>query len=136
MLAICDAATDYQGRLNVLGVFEGIAAPKAPVVRDRCSIMTRLRFNANEGGAHQLKIRIQNGKGIQLMQEMQARFSVKAPANGKSVAVNMVLNINKFKIDEFGSHEIALYVDDVLQDSIPLTVAKATRNRIRGTMDN
>ncbi len=136
MLAICDAATDYQGRLNVLGVFEGIAAPKTPVIRDRCCIVTRMRFTSDEAGAHQLKISLRNSKGIQLMPEMKANFSVKAPPNRPSIAVNMVLNLNKLKIDEFGNHEIALFLDDVLQGSVPLTVARAMKKQVRGTMDN
>ncbi len=136
LLAICDAATDYQGRLNLLGVFEGIAAPKAPVVRDRCCIVTRMRFQAEEAGGHQLKINIRNRKGILLMPEMKAGFTVKVAANRPSVAVNMVLNLAKLKIDEFGNHEIALFLDDALQGTIPLTVARAMKKQIRGTMDN
>ena len=136
LLAICDAATDYQGRLNVLGVFEGIAAPKTPVKRDRCSVATRMRFSAEEEGAHELAIRFRNAKGILLAPEMKAKFSVKAPTNRKSVAINLILNINQIKISEFGEHEIALFVDEVFQSSVPLTVAKSVRSRVRGTMDN
>ena len=136
LLAICDAATDYQGRLNMLGVFEGVAAPKAPVIRDRCSIVTRMSFSTEESGAHVLAIRLRNKKGIQLMPEMKAKVSVKVPSNRKSIAVNMVLNINKLKIPEFGEHEIALFLDDVFHSSIPLTVARSVKNRMRGAMDN
>ena len=136
LLAICDAATDYQGRLNMLGVFEGVAAPKASVIRDRCSIVTRMRFSTEESGAHALAIRLRNKKGIQLMPEMKAKVSVKVPSNRKSIAVNMVLNINQLKIPEFGEHEIALYLDEVFQSSIPLTVARSVKNRMRGTMEN
>lgn len=136
LLAICDAATDYQGRLNVLGVFEGIAAPKTPVVRDRCCIVTRMRFTNGEAGSHFLRICLRNSKGIQLMPEMKANFSVKIPPNRPSLAVNMVLNLNKLKIDEFGNHEIALFLDEVLQGTIPLTVARAMKKQVRGTMDN
>ena len=136
MLAICDAATDYQGRLNVLGVFEGIAAPKTPVVRERCCIVTRLRFGRNEVGPHQLKISLRNSKGVQLMPEMKENFSVKVPPNRASVAVNMVLNLNKLKIEEFGNHEIALSMDETLQGTVPLTVARAMKKQVRGTMNN
>lgn len=136
IFTLCDAATDYQGRLNLLGVFEGVAAPKTPVVRDRCCIVTRLRFTAEEAGSHQLKINIRNSKGIHLMPEMRAEFGVKMPANRNSVAVNMILNLNKLKIDEFGNHEIGLFMDDVLKGTIPLTVARAMKKRIQGTMEN
>lgn len=136
LLAICDAATDYQGRLSILGVFEGIAAPKLPVIRERCSIVTRMRFDADEAGSHQLKIALRNQKGVLLIPELKARFNVKAPVERGSVAANLVLNLNKLKIGEFGLHEIALFIDDELVESVPLTVARAMKKQIRGTMDN
>ena len=136
LLAICDAATDYQGRLNILGVFEGIAAPKLPVLRDRCSIVTRMRFTSDEAGAHQLRIALRNKKGVLLIPELKARFNVKPPADSGSVAANLVLNLNRLKIDEFGHHEIALFIDDKMVESIPLTVARAMKKQVRGTMDN
>ncbi len=70
------------------------------------------------------------------MPEMKSKFTVKVPSNRKSIAVNMVLNINKLKISEFGEHEIALFLNDVFHSSIPLTVARSVRNRMRGAMDN
>ena len=136
LLAICDAATDDQGRLNILGVFEGIAAPKLPVLRDRCSIVTRMRFHCDEAGAHQLRIALRNKKGVLLIPELKARFNVKPPADNGSVAANLVLNLNKLKIEEFGCHEIALFIDDKMVESIPLIVARAMKKQVRGTMDN
>ena len=136
LLAICDAATDDQGRLNILGVFEGIAAPKLQVLRDRCSIVTRMRFHCDEAGAHQLRIALRNKKGVLLIPELKARFNVKPPADNGSVAANLVLNLNKLKIEEFGCHEIALFIDDKMVESIPLIVARAMKKQVRGTMDN
>ena len=136
LLAICDAATDYLGRLNILGVFEGIAAPKLPVLRDRCSIVTRMRFACDEAGAHQLRIALRNKKGVLLVPELKARFNVRRPADNGSVAANLVLNLNKLKIEEFGCHEIALFIDDKMVESIPLIVARALKKQVRGTMDN
>jgi len=107
LLAICDAATDYQGRLNILGVFEGIAGPKLPVIRDRFSIVTRMRFDADEAGSHRLKIALRNQRGVLLIPELKARFNVKARFERGSVSAKLVLNLNKLKIEEFGRHEIA-----------------------------
>lgn len=136
LLAICDAATDVQGRLNILGVFEGIAGPSTPVERDRCSIATRMRFTKDEAGNHELVLRIRNAKGILLAPEMKAKFAVKIPSNRKSIAINLILNINRIKVGEFGEHEIALFVDEVFQSGVPLTVARSVKSRVRGTMDN
>jgi hypothetical protein len=136
LLAICDAATDIQGRLNILGVFEGIAAPKTPVTRDRCTLVTRMRFFKDEAGSHEMAIRFRNAKGVQMTPEMKAKFAVKISGNRKSVAVNMILNINQIKIPEFGEHEIALFLDETFQSSIPLIVARSVKNRVQGTMDN
>ena len=95
-----------------------------------------MRFACDEAGAHQLRIALRNKKGVLLIPELRARFNVKPPVDNGSVAANLVLNLNKLKIEEFGCHEIALFIDDKMVESIPLIVARAMKKQVRGTMDN
>lgn len=57
--AICDAATDQGGKLNMLGVFDYIEA-NLPVVIPRCSIVFRIRYARSEIGKHQLRVTLEN----------------------------------------------------------------------------
>lgn len=137
IFSICDAATDYGGRLNLLGAFEGIAAPKAPIVRDRCSLAVRMRFAREEVGRHAVAVRFTNKEGKQPIPDMKAVLNVKVAEGRESGTVNLVLNINRLTFPDFGTYEIQLFVDEAKQASLPLLVAKAKeRKQIRNRMDN
>ena len=46
MFSLCDAAAVEGGKLNILGAFDMIAAPKMPVVHPHCTVMFRFTFQA------------------------------------------------------------------------------------------
>ena len=57
--AICDAATDQSGKLNVLGVCEYVEAEVAIVI-PRCSVVFRIRYTRSEIAEHHITVSIQN----------------------------------------------------------------------------
>lgn len=137
IFSICDAATDYGGRLNLLGAFEGIAAPSAPVSRERCSIAARIRFEAAETGDHQVEIRFIGPKGESVGPKMKAVIPAKIQAGRDSGAHNLVLNINRLQLPVFGNYKIQLCIDGAVRSEIPLLVAQVQkRNRLRNSMEN
>ncbi len=137
IFSICDAATDYAGRLNLLGAFEGIAAPKAPIMRDRCSLAIRMRFDKAEAGNHAVAVRFFDKDGNMPIPEMKAALNVKVMSGRSTSAFNLVLNINRLTFPHFGVYDIQLFVDDALQASLPLLVAQAKeRKQVRNRMDN
>lgn len=137
IFSICDAATDYAGRLNLLGAFEGIAAPSAPILRDRCSIALRIRFDVAETGDHDIEISFLNKDRKVVGPVVRAPIKVKIHAGRESGAHNLVLNINRLQFPDFGTYRITLVVDGEEQSYIPLLVAQTQkRNRMRGTMEN
>lgn len=137
IFSICDAATDYGGRLNILGAFEGIAASSAPIQRDRCSLAIRMRFEAAETGEHSIDIQFMDADANPVGPRVTAKVNVKVHAGRASGAHNLVLNINGMRFPHFGVYDIQLKVDSVVRSSIPLLVAQTQkRNRQRGSMEN
>lgn len=137
IFSICDAATDYSGRLNILGAFEGIAAITAPIARDRCSLAVRIRFQVEETGAHVMDVRFVDPAGALIAPKMEATFDVKIGAGRMSGAHNLVLNINRLLFPVFGNYEIQLWVDGEQRSSLPLLVTQTQRrNRLRSSMEN
>ena len=51
---LCDAATDDNGKLNLLGSFDTIYAPQLPAVHPQCAVALRVTFQPGEGitGSH------------------------------------------------------------------------------------
>ena len=47
---LCDAATDNNGKLNLLGAFDTIFTSQLPAIHPQCSIALRMTFNKVEEG--------------------------------------------------------------------------------------
>src|SRR5438876_1184569 len=53
---LCDAATDENLKLNLLGAFDTICTPQLPAVHPQCSIALRLTFGHQDEGEHKLRL--------------------------------------------------------------------------------
>ncbi|MBC2604996.1 DUF6941 family protein [Pelagicoccus albus] len=137
ILSICDAATDYSGRLNLLGAFEGIASASAPITRESCSIAIRMRFGVLEEGKHLVAVKFVDKDDNTIGPVMNAGISVKMQKGRESGAHNLVVNLNRISFPRFGTYRIQLLVDGEWKSEIPLLVAQArARSRITGAMEN
>ncbi len=122
--AICDAATDQGGKLNMLGVFDYIEA-NLPVVIPRCSIVFRIRYARSEIGKHQLRVTLENPfdhKEIFPPKETSVSF-LPFSTDMDSAAVNLILNLNRFRVEKSGKYLLHLRIDEIVVDvTLPLYV--------------
>ena len=126
---LCDAATDYQGKLNVLGAFDTIFSRKVPIVHPACAVAARIRFDYIEQGAHKIKINVINQDGKAVIPGLDGNLSVAGAGEGGSTAVNLVLNIHGLKLESYGEYRIDLAVDGRQEGSLPLYVRSAPQHR-------
>lgn len=124
VFALCDAATDNRGKLNLLGTFDQIYAAKIPVVHPACAIALRMRFDKMEEGVHKVKLQLVNPDGLPVFQSMEGEVNPRMAADVESVAVNLILNFQNIKFDEFADYQINLMIDDVAMASLPLRVCE------------
>jgi len=123
LFALCDAATDYQGKLNILGAFDTVWARQMPTVHPLCAVAIRLRFTRTEEGGHKVRINIVNGDGKGVVKPIEASINIQfkdgAPS---SLATNMILNLQGLKFEEFGEYSIDLAIDGRHDISLPLYI--------------
>ena len=124
VFALCDAATDNRGKLNILGTFDQIYALKMPVVHPACAIALRLRFDKIEEGAHKVNLQLVNPDGIPVFQAMEGAVNPRMGSDVGSIAVNLILNFQHVKFDEFADYQINLAIDNVAMASLPLRLRK------------
>ncbi|MBL4574851.1 MAG: hypothetical protein JKY51_01970 [Opitutaceae bacterium] len=129
IFALCDAATDYGGKLNILGAFDGIFAPKVPVVQAHCAIALRLRLSKVEEGKHHIKLNLIDQDGRLVVPGMDANVDVKVPSHRDSVAINLVLNLQQLKFEQFDEYSLDLAIDNRHEASLPISVVKLENNR-------
>ncbi len=127
VFALCDAATDTHGKLNLLGTFDQIYAVKLPVLHPACAIALRLRFDKIEEGPHAVRLQLVNPDGMPVFQDMEGEVNPRMGDDVGSVAVNLILNFQNVKFDQFTDYQINLSVDGAAMASLPLRVRQMHR---------
>jgi hypothetical protein len=122
---LCDAATQQQGKLNVLGAFDTIFTEQTPAVHPACAIAARIRFEKIEEGDHLVKIGIIDEDGKSIGPKLQANANVRFEDNVDSTATNLILNIQGLQLEKHGQYRIDLAIDNQIKGSLPLYVREA-----------
>jgi predicted permease len=123
LFVLCDAATDYQGKLNLLGTFDSIWAKQMPAVHPICAVALRLRFLKIEEGEHKIKISIVDGDGKAVVRPVEANVNIlfkNTPLT--SMATNMILNLQGLTFPGYGEYSIDLAIDGRHEASLPLYI--------------
>jgi hypothetical protein len=123
---LCDAATDYGGKLNILGTFDTIVAQQLPAVHPQCTVALRLAFDRSEEGRHQVAMNFVDDDGREVMPRINMPLEVQLPPEAIFAARNFVVNIQQMKFAKPGHYAIGLLLDGQLQTSIPLHVKAVT----------
>ncbi|HEX3718871.1 MAG TPA: hypothetical protein VH595_12960 [Verrucomicrobiae bacterium] len=119
---LCDAATDYNGKLNLLGTFDTIYAPQMPAQHPQCSIATRIAFDRMEEGRHKLVLNFVDEDGQPIMDSMDVPVEVIFPPDATFISRNFIVNIQQLKLDKIGLYSVDLSMDGQPLSSIPLAV--------------
>ncbi len=119
---LCDAATDYNGKLNILGTFDTIITSQLPAVHPQCSIALRIAFNKIEEGAHKVKMNFVDEDGAFIMPSIDMPVDVSIPGEVNLLARNFVINIQQLKFEKPGQYSIDVAIDGRQETSIPLLV--------------
>ena len=120
---LCDAATDQQGKLNILGAFDNIYAKKVPTVHPACAIAARIRFEKVEEGNHPIRIYIIDEDGKSIGPKFDGNVNVRIIGDDvDSTVINIVLNIQGLKFEKHGQYRIDLGIDNKIEGSLPFYV--------------
>jgi hypothetical protein len=120
--ALCDAASDYGGKLCLLGAFDTITAPQFPSMHPQCAIALRIVFEKIEEGQHKLRLGFVDDDGRALMPPIDMPVKVGVPPDSSFISQNIIVSIQGLKFDRPGTYSIDLAIDGRHEASIPLSV--------------
>lgn len=124
--ALCDAATDQAGKLNLLGTFDRLHA-SLPLVLPQCAAAFRIRYSRSEGGEHLLTLHLEDLSGVALIPPLDSRVIFPAVQNPyDSQAVNLVLNIQRLRLEKAGKYVLRLRIDQIEAVSLPIWMEDST----------
>jgi len=102
-LADCANVT-ADGKLNIMGVFDEISAPKFPALHPFMVLVVRLRLDFEDGGrSHELSVAMEDEDGRQVF-KADSHVPTQAIAAGASAHVNQVLNFASIGFREPGHY--------------------------------
>lgn len=122
IFALCDAATSDAGKLNMLGAFDTIWATKTPVIHPQCTIALKIRFERIERGEHKVTVHFADADGKNVILPALDPIKVNFPEEQSSGPANLILNIQRLKLERFGEYSIDLAIDEQHKASLPLFV--------------
>lgn len=134
---LCDAATDQQGKLNVLGAFDNIFTKKMPTIHPACAVAARIRFDKIEDGSHPIRIHIIDEDGKSIGPKLDGNVNIRIGGDTDSTAANIVLNIQRLKFEKYGRYRIDLAIDNQIKSSLPLHVRETpNQNKMQENISN
>jgi hypothetical protein len=120
---LCDAATDDNGKLNLLGAFDTIYTQQLPAIHPQCSIALRVTFFSEDEGKHQLHFNFVDADGGSIMRDFPPiPVDVSLPEDMHFGTRNFIVNIQQLRFETPGLYSIDISLDDQPQSSIPLLV--------------
>lgn len=119
---LCDAATDDNGKLNLLGAFDTIYARELPAIHPQCAVALRVTFLAGDEGKRQLKLNFVDADGRTIMPPIEIPVEVVLPDDMHFGTRNFIINIQQLKFETPGLFSMDLSLDGQPQANIPLLV--------------
>jgi len=120
---IADSASDYQGKLCVLGSFDTICARQYPAVHPHCSIALRLLFRTGDEGKHTIQISFIDSDGKAILPEGGPRIEFtmgEPPAQAFFWSQNFIFNIAGLRLPSPGQYSLDVLYDGKIVSRIPL----------------
>ena len=125
IVTLCDAATEYGGKLNILGSFDCLWVRQLPAIHPHCAIALRLRFSRVEEGNHRLRVNFMDEDGHPVVPTIDANLAVRFGPEDESTVANLVLNMQQIKLNKHGQYSIDVAIDGRQEASLPLVVKPA-----------
>lgn len=122
IFTLCDFAQDNSGKLTVVGTFDGIHSKQFPITHPSFSVACRLRFSEKETGAHDMRLRLIDTDGKEIIKPIDGNINIPKPQNGQYSAINLVFNFAQMKFEKAGRYSFELYIDDDWTSGLPLFI--------------
>lgn len=119
---LCDAATEENRKLSLLGAFDTIYAPQMPAVHPQCAVALRLTFLPGDEGQRKLGLNFVDADGRNIMPSIETPIQVTLPEDADFLTLNFIINIQQLRFEEAGLYSVDVRLDDHSHSSIPLLV--------------
>jgi hypothetical protein len=127
-LHICDYASFGDGgKLNILGIFKNINAPKFPVVHPQLFVVTNVNIAKSGNFKETIRIIDEDNNDIMVSPlEFKLSSTEGLKKDGKA-ELGVVAQVNNLRFSKTGDYKVQVYIDNKLVGQTPLMVSQIIR---------
>ena len=122
VIALCDAATQDQGKLNLLGTFDCLWVTQVPVTHPACAVVLRIRFSRLEEGNHPIRIEIVDEDGKAIVSALDGNINVNFHNEDEASVANLIINLQGLVLNKYGGYSINVAVHGRHETALPFFV--------------
>jgi hypothetical protein len=125
--ALCDSASDYQGKLCILGTFDTIWARQFPCVHHQCSLAFRFVSRDGDQGRHSFHIALIDSDGKNIFPDGGPTFEINIPEIPEQtyfLSQNIVINLQGLPFPKPGLYSVDVKMDGKMVTRLPLQVVR------------
>lgn len=112
IFTLCDSAQQYDGgKLVIVGTFNNIYATKYPTMLPSLSLVSRIVFEEEENGIHDIEVCIKKRDSETFIFPTGKMEANTSSAIGERKAVNLIVNGNNVVIPSEGTYSVILKID-------------------------
>lgn len=128
LAAICDYASITEGgKLNVLGVFDGITSENFPSAHPSLWVVVRLQLTyADREKTYRIPLRLEDQDGVRLV-DAAGEITVGKIPPGEEGAHNMILNLVGLRFPRPGKYLFVIGQTPAQEYRLPLTLKLASQ---------
>lgn len=129
---LCDSASDYNGKLCMLGAFDMLCARHFPVSHPSCTLVVRLMFLPQDAGRHSFRVLCMDSNGKEVLKPLplEPAMDVVFPsAFVPFITRNIILNLQNIHFERPGLINWHLEKDGQIVTTIPLRVTLFDESR-------
>lgn len=124
VFTIADAATEFGGKLNLLGSFDTLNVEKLPGILPSFTIVLKVRANTSEKDTQKFEIDFLNPDGSNLIDKFTSSVNFNFLESIDSATAHILINLQGVPFPNFGKYVIKLTHEGVVKASLPLYVRK------------
>ncbi len=116
---LCEYASLSDGKLNVLGVFEGLTSPGFPIIFPQLYVVTNLTFleTSEEEVTQEIQILSPNG-------DVVSKYPVSFPVMESNKRIGTIGQLNNVSFKEAGQYKLKVFIDGIEVKSEDLQIER------------
>ncbi|HEY5035635.1 MAG TPA: hypothetical protein VII74_00720 [Chthoniobacterales bacterium] len=128
VFTLCDFAKAENGKMTIVGTFDGLFAHQAPAVHPMCALAMIMQFERIEEGNKNIRLSFIDTDGKPIMPTINAQMPVRLNPGESIATVQFVVVIQQISLPRFGEYSIDLAVDGRQEASTPLYLRKVPQS--------